>query len=95
MSRQPPLDPELERLAQQRANAKLGWYRHAAIYVIVNLGLFSLAFHQGRDWAIYPALGWGLGLAIHGVAVWLHGPDGRWRERLVARERQALQRRHD
>jgi len=95
MSPQTSLDPELERLAQKRASAKLGWYRHAAIYVIVNIGLFILAFQQDRDWAIYPALGWGLGLAIHGVAVWLQGPTGQWRERLVERERHALRRRHD
>lgn len=95
MSHQSSLDPEHERIAQQRASAKLGWYRHAAIYLIVNLGLFILAFYQGRGWAIYPALGWGLGLAIHGVAVWLHGPTSHWRERLVERERQALRGRHD
>ena len=95
MSHHPPLDPDRERLARQRANAKLGWYRHAAIYVVVNLGLFGLALYQGQGWAIYPALGWGLGLALHGVGVWLGGPGSRWRERLVERERQALRRQDD
>ena len=95
MSSTTPLDPERERLARRRAQAKLGWYWHAMVYVIVNLGLFALAWSQGRDWAIYPALGWGLGLALHGAAVWLGGPGSTWCERLIERERQALRRQDD
>ena len=33
-----PLSPEeIERLARKRAGAKLFWYVHAAVYVLVNL----------------------------------------------------------
>lgn len=42
---------------------------HAAVYLLVNLGLAALALSSGRDWHAYPTLlGWGLGLAIHGAA---------------------------
>ena len=34
---------------------------HASVYVLVNLGLAALSLSQGRHWAIFPALGWGLG----------------------------------
>lgn len=80
----------LEQQARRRAGAKLGWYLHAGIYVLVNLGLMALALSQGRHWAIYPALGWGLGLLVHGLVVWLARSSTLW-QRLVLRELQTLQ----
>lgn len=85
----------LEQLAQRRARAKLGWWMHASVYLLVNLGLTALSWYQGLHWAIFPALGWGLGLAIHGAVVWLALPGNGWHARLVERERQALQSRQD
>ena len=84
---------QIDALASKRAGAKMGWYMHAAVYLLVNLGLAALALSSGRDWHAYPLLGWGLGLAIHGAAVWLIGPGAALRERLVERERAALARR--
>jgi hypothetical protein len=94
----PRPDPEqLERLARKRAGAKLGWYVHACVYLAVNLLLFGLsryAFGE-RPWSVNPALGWGLGLALHGIAVFLLGSGGGLRERLVRQERERLQREQD
>ncbi len=94
-----PLSPEdLERLAHKRAAAKLGWYVHAALYVVVNLfilGISQYGFGQ-RPWSVFPLLGWGLGLALHGISVFLLGAGGGLRERLVRQERERLRRRqHD
>ena len=83
----------IERLARRRAGAKMGWYLHALVYLCVNAGLALIAWQTGRTWAVYPLAGWGLGLAIHGLAVWLIGPGAALRERLVERERAALARR--
>lgn len=91
----PTLSPEeIERLARKRAGAKLGWYVHACVYVLVNLLLLAIS-NQGfgsRPWSIYPVLGWGLGLALHGMSVFLLGPGNAFRERLVAQERERLRR---
>lgn len=81
------LDP-LEREARRRADAKLGWYIHASVYIAVNLLLVTLASMSGRSWAIFPVLGWGIGLAAHGVVVFL--VIGGLHERMVDREREAL-----
>lgn len=83
-------DTDLEQLAHKRASAKMGWYIHASIYVIVNLALAVLSAMSARHWAVYPAIGWGLGLAIHGLVVFLRIGGAGLHERMVQRERQRL-----
>ena len=47
----------------------------------------------GRHWAVFPLLGWGLGLAIHGIVVLLRTGRLGLHERMVQRERERLARR--
>ena len=86
----PSLSPELERLAQKRASARLGWFTHATVYVTVISGLALLGAQQGRFWPIAPALGWGFGLLMHGLRVFAIGKGSALRERLVQKERERL-----
>lgn len=88
---------EIERLARKRAGAKLGWYLHAAIYVVVNLFIFALSSYAfgHRPWSIFPLIGWGVGLALHGISVFMLGQGSAFRENLVQRERERLQRDRD
>jgi hypothetical protein len=83
-------DEDIGRIARKRASAKLGWFMHASIYLIVNAFLISLSVWQGRHWAVFPLLGWGLGLAIHGLAVWFAGAGSALLTGMVERERQKL-----
>ncbi|MGJ7491269.1 2TM domain-containing protein [Variovorax sp. ZT4R33] len=80
----------LDQLARRRAKAKLGWFAHATVYLAVNLGLIALSLAHGRGWAVFPLLGWGVGLLLHGAAVWLFAPGGNLLERMVQRERAKL-----
>ena len=85
------MTPEnIDRIARKRANAKLGWFMHASIYLIVNAFLMALSLWQGKAWAAFPLLGWGLGLVIHCAAVWFAGAGSALREGLVQRERERL-----
>ena len=84
----PCTDP-LERLARKRAKAKLGWFLHAVVFLSVNLLIWVLASAAGRHGALFPTLGWGLGLTLHGLVV-LSRTAG-WYERLVQAERTRLQ----
>jgi hypothetical protein len=88
---------EIEHLARKRAGAKLGWYIHATIYVLVNLMLFAMsdAGFGTRRWSFFPLVGWGLGLALHGISVFMLGSGSGLRERLVQRERERIQREQD
>jgi hypothetical protein len=81
---------ELERLARKRAGMRMGWIIHAAAFVAVNLLLAFIALGNGQRWAIFPFLGWGLGLAIHGAVVLLALPGTALMERMVQRERERL-----
>lgn len=85
---------EIDRIARKRAGAKLGWYVHALVYVAVNAAMFIASAYglRQRPWTMYPALGWGLGLALHGIAVFLLGNGSSLRERMVQQERERLQR---
>ena len=83
-------DPPHEQLARKRASAKLGWYIHACVYVGVNLLLAALSAASGRHWAEFPAIGWGIGLAVHGAVVFLLAGGAGLHERLIQRERNRL-----
>ena len=86
-----PLDElQLDALARRRAKAKLGWFTHAAVYVAVNTGLVTISLVTGRHWAIFPLLGWGLGLLAHGLSVWMLAPRTALLERMVEKERAQL-----
>lgn len=84
-------DQEIEHLAHRRARAKMGWIVHACVYVAVNAVLLIVHASRGHGgaWPLFPALGWGFGLAMHGISVFLRG-SGALRGRLVDRERRRL-----
>lgn len=90
-------DDDLERLARKRAGAKLGWYVHALVYLLVNLGMFAASRYGfgSRPWSMFPLLGWGVGLALHGISVFVLASGSGWREQLVQRERERLLRERD
>ena len=84
---------QIDRLARKRAGAKLRWYVHASVYVLVNVLLFSLASMGQHRWSVFPALGWGLGLAIHGLVTLLNLRGQGLRDHMVASEVQRLRER--
>jgi hypothetical protein len=83
-------DDPTERLARRRAGAKLGWYIHAGVYLLVNLLLVTLSLSSGRHWAMFPLVGWGIGLAVHGIVVFLLTGGGGLHDRMVQAERDRL-----
>ena len=87
-------EADLERLARRRAGAKMGWYIHATVFVLVNLGMFALSYSgfTRRPWSMAPVLGWGAGLLLHGISVFILATGSPLRERMLQRERDRLQR---
>lgn len=74
--------------ARRRVQELKGFYLHAAIYVLVNVGLiFVYAFSSaGGFWPIWPMLGWVVGLLAHALATFRLIPtffSKDWEERKV------------
>lgn len=63
---------ELRLEARKRAQLKLSFFGHLAIYLVVNVILLivNLLTSPGALWFYWPMLGWGIGVAAHGVAVY-------------------------
>lgn len=80
------ISSEEERIIEYVRDLK-GFYTHLTSYVLVMLALFviNLVFTPGYFWAFWAALGWGIGILVHGLNVfelinWF-GPD--WERRQV------------
>lgn len=60
-------DEDLKSKARKRAEAKVGFYLHLGVYVMVNLFLVVIWWLSGDPypWFIYPLLGWGIAVVIH------------------------------
>ncbi len=85
---------DIETRARRRVGIKLGFYIHATVFVLVNLGLFVLnSITGGARWSHFPLWGWGLGLAIHGVVTFISLRGEGVRERMLQQEIERLKRR--
>ena len=49
------------------------WFIHATVYLAVNLGVAALVVLHGRVPMLAMPLGWGVGLAVHGIVAALRG----------------------
>jgi len=61
--------------AKKRAEAKLGFYTHLAVYLVscVIFYVINMATSPEVKWFYWPILGWGIGVFFHGVGVFLSG----------------------
>jgi len=93
MSHRYPEDTSIEARAARRVRRKMGVYMHAFIFVVVNVALFAVNSATGDPrWAHFPLLGWGLGLAIHGLVTFLSLQGEGLRRSMLAREIETLRR---
>jgi len=77
-------DDEQYDQARQKVEAKIGFFGHLAVFVIINVVFLIIA---GEDW-LWVTLFWGLGLAIHGFGVFFGDSDAvqHWKERQIQKE---------
>ena len=62
--------------ARKRAEGKLTFYIHLVIYLIVSAYLVThnLNLHPQYPWVQWPVVGWGIGVVIHALLVFVfHG----------------------
>lgn len=76
------------REAEARVNAKLGFYRHLASFVVVIgiLAIINLLTAPDHIWFYWPALGWGIAIMLHGLSVFNSRSLDRRKEQMIQRE---------
>ena len=83
----------LESRAHRRVRRKMGFFTHALVFVLVNLGLVAAHAIGGTPhWPSFPLWGWGLGLAIHGVVTFIALQGEGLKRNMLAREIEQLRR---
>ena len=80
------------KMARKRVEAKIGFYIHAGIYVLVNAFLIAINMTSTPSelWFIYPLIGWGIGLLLHLILVFSQFPSGGWKKRMIEKEVERL-----
>ncbi|MCW8801858.1 MAG: 2TM domain-containing protein [Candidatus Bathyarchaeota archaeon] len=76
-----------EETARQKAKLKVEFRIHLLTYIVVNafLATINLILTPEYLWIIWPLMGWGIGLAIHGLRVHL-STNVSFKERMIEKE---------
>jgi uncharacterized membrane protein len=75
-------------MASRRVAARLGFYMHLGVYLVVSLLLvgINLGTSPGYLWFPWPIAGWGIGVLFHAAGVYLFAGGSKLRERMIERE---------
>jgi hypothetical protein len=76
------------RAAEINATAKLSLLLHLSAYCVVNILLIiiNLTTSPQYYWFKWPLLGWGIGLCMHGLGVFVFTGGSGLKERMIQRE---------
>jgi hypothetical protein len=85
---------EAYRQAERRVKAKLGFYWHFSVYLIINgllIGIYlltTLAAGFYYPWFVWPMAGWGIGILFHFLGVFVFPGDnsGNIRRKMIEEE---------
>lgn len=80
--------PDAYKRAKKRAEAKIGFYIHLAVYVVVNVLLLVINLTASPQylWFKWPLMGWGIGLFFHGMSVFSGRKLRALKERMIEKE---------
>ena len=80
---------DAERDAMEYVRDLKGFYSHLALYVLGICLFFAIWLFQSTSypWFVWPMLGWGIGVAAHGMAVfeWVNLFSAQWEKRQIER----------
>lgn len=80
--------PDAYAKARARAEAKYGFFVHAGVYaaVMILLVFINLVTSPDAIWFVWPLIGWGFAVVLHGVRVFLLADKNVVIEKLTERE---------
>lgn len=80
--------------AKKRVKKVKGFYSHFATWLIMSAFfiVLNLISSSGNFWAIWPIMGWGLGVAFHAIGVFgVPGRGADWEEKMLEREMRRIE----
>jgi hypothetical protein len=74
--------------AKKRAEAKLAFYLHLAIYIVVNflLIIINLTTSTRYLWFKWPLIVWGIGVCFHALGTFVFSGGSLIKERMIEHE---------
>ena len=74
--------------ARKRVAAKISFYIHLTVYVVINMLLvvINLVTSPGHLWFYWALFGWGIGLFFHGLSVFFFTRLGSLKEAMIEKE---------
>ena len=74
--------------AKRKFETRMSFYTHLAVYLVVitMLTILNLTVAGDYFWAIWPMIGWGSGLIIHGLFTFVFDSPSSLKERLIEKE---------
>ncbi|MFC1845832.1 2TM domain-containing protein [Chloroflexota bacterium] len=88
-------EDEIYEEAKQRVENKKGFFIHLIVYVLVNVFLviiWAVTTPGGYPWFIWPIIGWGIGLVLHCLSIFVFTRKTGWEQRELEKEVQKLKR---
>lgn len=74
--------------AKKRVEAKIGFYIHLAVYVVVNILLIIINLLTSSQylWFKWPLIGWGIGVFFHALVVFVFSGGSAIKEQMIQKE---------
>lgn len=74
--------------AKKKVEAKLGFYIHLAVYIIVNILLIIINLSTSTQylWFKWPLIGWGIGVFFHALGAFVFSGGSVIKERMIEKE---------
>jgi hypothetical protein len=76
--------------AKKKVEALIGFYTHLAVYlaIITLLTVLNLTVAGNYFWAMWPMIGWGSGVIVHGLSTFVFDTKSSLKERMIEKEMQ-------
>lgn len=73
--------------AKKAVDQKVKFYIHLTVYIVVNGGLHLVNYIEGAPyWAIWPLLGWGIGIFFQAVKTFSFFSNEAWKQKQIQKE---------
>ena len=74
--------------AKKRVEAKIGFYIHLAVYIVVNIILIIINLRTSPEyiWFKWPLIGWGIGVFFHAMGVFVFTGKSAIKEKMIEKE---------